>query len=348
MRHVVEKFINQLWYPSHQKSFFYYLATGLLLPFSYLYRLIIKIRRLCYCLTKQERHGVPVCVVGNITVGGTGKTPFVIALAKYLLEQGYQPGIISRGYGGSKTSNDIISLDKNTNPKQVGEEPALIFQKTNCPVVVGNRRNKCIQHLLQANPMVNIIISDDGLQHYAMHRDIEIVLVDGNRLLGNGFCLPAGPLREPASRLKQVDYVFVKQGMAVESLNSKGNVPIYPLSMKINALVNLKHPEQTIELKNYHKQAHAVTAIANPFPFFEALKDHGIHINAHVFRDHHHFTQADFNFAEPCDIIMTEKDAVKCHNIIQNKPSINFWSLPIEFDLPSPFCEQLLRKIENG
>jgi len=201
-------FINKIWYQQHPLHY-------LLIPLSYLFRLGVGVRRLCYRIGifRTTQFDVPVIVVGNITAGGTGKTPFVIWLADFLKQQGYKPGIVSRGYK-AQAKFFPQPVDPLSIPARVGDEAVLIAKRTGCPMAVAPKRAKAVAYLLQHHDC-DIIISDDGLQHYALGRDIEIALVDEARGLGIGYCFPAGPLREPASRLKKVELV-VKNGNTTE------------------------------------------------------------------------------------------------------------------------------------
>lgn len=331
-----ERWLLKIWYPQAGAQNVH-IYTVLLWPISMLYRLIIKGRYLYYKYkTRNQAKKYPVIVVGNITVGGTGKTPFVVYLCELLKNHGYSPGVVSRGFKAQKQKNETISVMQDTPIEKVGDEPALIWQKTNCPVVVGSQRNLSLLHMQKYHPEVNIIVSDDGLQHYAMQRDIEIVLMDGKRLLGNGHCLPAGPLREARARLNSVDFIVVKNGT-------------YPNAAKMTihseAVFNLKQSQQQRNLADFlSNKLHAVTGIGHAMSFFNTLIEHGLTIQQHPFSDHHPFQAKDFAFAGDEPIIMTEKDAIKCKSFAED----NFWVLPITASLPKSFETKLLRKIEHG
>lgn len=311
------------------------LLNWLLIPLSWLYRFIIRLRRQAYRygILKQLSLTVPVIVVGNISVGGSGKTPFVIWLAQYLQSHGWQPGIISRGYGG-KANHYPCSVHLNSLAAEVGDEPLLIHQRTQCPVVVAPDRVAAGKQLLAENNC-NVIITDDGLQHYRLQRDLEIVIIDTRRGLGNQLCLPAGPLREPISRLKTVDFTIFH-----------GEPTPQHQTMQL-------HLQQAIQLQNnsIHQPLtefadtpiHAVAGIGHPQRFFEQLQQLGLTIIPHAFSDHHAYTEADFQFAEAYPILMTEKDAVKCQ-VFATK---NMWYVPAEAKLNPSLGSEIDKKLRE-
>jgi len=320
--------INRLWY---QGSPFFYL----LIPFTAVYRSIIFLRRLLYMkgIKAVTRLPVPVIIVGNISVGGCGKTPLVIQLAKLLQDNQWRPGIVSRGYGGkAKHYPAIVTAD--SDPAQMGDEPVLIAQRTSCPVVVAPRRVEAAQLLLRQFEC-DVVISDDGLQHYALDRDIEIAVIDGLRRFGNGYCLPAGPLREPLSRLDEVDYTIINDHESSEN---------YSMSLKPGKFINIKDPgEQQGPSYFYNKAVHAIAGIADPQRFFTTLISMGIQAIEHSFPDHHHFQAGDLNFAEDPIIIMTEKDKVKCQQFAQ----ANYWYLPVDLELSPTFTTDFLAQLRQ-
>lgn len=278
----------------------------LLWPLSMLFAVVAATRRLLYRtgLMHTRRFAVPVLVVGNITVGGTGKTPLVIWLAEYLRRQGWKPGIVSRGYGG-EARHWPQQVRADSDPASVGDEAVMLAASTGCPMCVGPDRPAAVEALL-AHTDVNIVISDDGLQHYALARDLEIAVLDGARRLGNGFLLPAGPMREPRSRLSSVDIVIANgQGEQGEC------------SMKLfQPVVRELHGNQRAELSVFTGRAvHAVAGIGNPQRFFDLLRRHRIEVIPHAFADHHPFRAADLAFDDALPILMTEKDAVKCRRL---------------------------------
>ena len=292
------------WY---QPNVFFWLLLPLLWPLSLLYCFITTVRRKLYQLNikKSVSSQVPVVVVGNIVVGGSGKTPLLISLCEYIQRQGYKPGVVSRGYGGSVTG--VKQLSENDTADLVGDEPLMIFQRTKTPVVVGADRVAAVSHLLQNN-QCDIVFSDDGLQHYRMRRDLEIAVVDSSRRFGNGFCLPAGPLREPVSRLKDVDMVVYNGKKAVTSGQCYYQLDIIGL----NKLTG----EESRLLSSFTKEpVHAVAGIGNPARFFEQLSNNGVDVIEHAFPDHYVYQQHDFSGWDKDCIIMTEKDAVKCRHL---------------------------------
>jgi tetraacyldisaccharide 4'-kinase len=304
-----------------------------LTPLSFLYRNLINLRRLSFYLgiKKSTRLSVPVIIVGNITVGGTGKTPLVIYLANLLKKQGYRPGIVSRGYG-AKTKNFPCAVLSESDPILVGDEPLLIAQKTQLPVAIDPNRVAAAEFLVK-NKLCNIIISDDGLQHYALTRDLEIAVIDSERRFGNGFCLPSGPLREPVNRLKNIDFI-VANGSAEDNE--------YEMKLIPETIYNLKHPQQTLNLSQHNINFHAVTAIGNPSRFLQTLRQLNLPIlSEHIYPDHYLFKITDFNFTDTAPIIMTEKDAVKCRAFADER----FWCLPVTAKPEEKFAQTLLQKL---
>lgn len=315
----------------------WYNRTGislLLRPLSWLFCAVVALRRGAYRfgLRHQTRLPVPVVVVGNITVGGTGKTPLVIWLAHYLRTAGYRPGIISRGYGG-RARHWPQQVRADSDPYVVGDEAVVIARRTRCPMAVGPLRVEAA-HALLAHHDCDIILSDDGMQHYALGRDVEIAVVDGVRRFGNGFCLPAGPLREPVSRLASVDMI-VTNGLAAQDEHRM-----------------LYHGRQVCRLDEagerqleefIGEQVHAVAGVGNPERFFAQLKGQGLRIIEHAFDDHHAYQPADLDFGDALPVIMTEKDAVKCRRFA----ATHHWYLPIEAELQPAFGQQLLSLLET-
>lgn len=283
---------------------------------------------------------VPVVVVGNITLGGTGKTPMIIALVRYLQAQGLQPGVISRGYGGSAPCYPYL-VTAVSPVAESGDEPLLIALETGCPVMVGADRNASVQQLISAH-QCDVILSDDGMQHYKLSRQWEICLLDGARLLGNGWCLPAGPLREGARRLQEVDCVVLN------------GTP--PPSAQLDKVLALAPPLHTMQLRPSHwcnlltgerrelgeldfstqPVVNAVSGIGNPERFFNTLRDLGIHVRGQAFPDHHAFTAEDLAWVGLRPLLMTAKDAVKCRPFAQP----DWWYLSVEADLPDALLGQ--------
>jgi tetraacyldisaccharide 4'-kinase len=284
-------------------------------------------------LFKQYRISVPVIVVGNISVGGTGKTPCVIWLVKQLQQAGYRPGIISRGYG-SQAKRYPQNVIPNSNPDLVGDEPVIISRHTQCPMAISPNRVEAAEYLLEHYDC-NIIIADDGLQHTALARDIEIVVVDGQRLFGNGLCLPAGPLREPLSRLKIVDFIVY----------NGGNSNKFNMTLTQGNIINLLEPSITKTLADFsNKPVHAIAGIGNPERFFNQLSASGLIVQNHPFSDHHHFQKGDLAFGDDISILMTEKDAVKC----QAFATENMWFIPIEATISGKLEQQIFTLLETS
>ena len=280
----------------------------LLLPLTALFAAVAALRRAAWRhgLIKEQHPGVPVIIVGNISAGGTGKTPLTLWLAQFLQQQGKYPGIISRGYGASATNPRVVTTDGK--PEDYGDEPCLMAQRAGCPVWVGTDRVAVARALLEAHPQTDVILSDDGLQHYRLARDFEIAVIDGARGLGNGWLLPSGPLREPSARLNDVDAVVI---------NGRDETRAWPqaLAMQLdgNRFRNLLHPEQTVSSEHFRgKRVHAIAGIGNPQRFFAQLGRLGLSCMPRAFADHHAYTAQDLAFAGNDEIVMTEKDAVKC------------------------------------
>ena len=304
--------LERYWYYSDpRKKILSVLLTIFLLPLSWLFSCVVCLRRCLYRLgIKKTCHfPVPVIIVGNITVGGTGKTPFVIWLANYLREQGKRPGIVSRGMGGKMHKQPRWVREQDA-VAEVGDEAILLVRRTQCPLVVCVDRVAAVRELL-ANADCNVVISDDGLQHYRLGRDVEIAIVDGVRQFGNGRLLPAGPLREPVTRLQEVGIIVVNGG-AGDSMILQAHTWVAMAATQQNPPT----PGATI---------HAVAAIGHPERFFATLRQQGFTLIEHNFPDHYLYQAADFNFNDHLPIVMTEKDAVKCDSFADER----FWYVPV-------------------
>lgn len=323
----MQRWINQVWYG---KS----LYQWLLLPLSWLYSLVTATRRHLYRLKIKTSQSlpVPVIVVGNITVGGSGKTPTVIYLIELLRKNGYRPGVISRGYGVS--IDGVKSVFVGAKADEVGDEPAMIVARTQVPMVVGPKRIQAAKQLLHDFD-VDIIISDDGLQHYAMERDIEIVILDGDRRLGNGMLLPAGPLREGAWRLAQVDFIIANGGNAKAGEYQMQLLPkqVIPLLATSTYTFDLQTPVV------------AMAGIGYPTRFFNSLKELGYQLHkVHAFDDHQAYHLADIRDVAGVEpVLMTEKDAIKCGDFAQE----NWGYLAVDAVIPPEFEYQLLDKLNQ-
>lgn len=278
---------------------------------------------------------VPVVVVGNISVGGTGKTPLVAWIAEQLKALGHYPGIVSRGYGG-KSLEYPLSVNGLSDPRAAGDEAVMLARKTDCPVVVAPDRCEAVRHLL-SEESCNVILSDDGLQHYALGRNVEIAVIDAERGLGNRLCLPAGPLREPVDRLQSVDLVVVNG-------DKDPNLSVPYVTMKV--VVNeLKHLTGAELVEPNGETVHAIAGIGNPGRFFTTLRELGFDVIEHRFDDHHQYKLSDLSFGDDLPVVMTEKDAVKCRQLKTAHIHPNFWYLDISVDPDELLLAKLLSKI---
>jgi len=306
----------------------------LLWPVSLLFHLIASIRRQLFRLgiLSSVKLPVPVIIVGNITVGGTGKTPLTLWLAEQLLADGWHPGIISRGFGGS--GNKAQEVLHNSDPATAGDEPVLMAQRMLCPVWIGRDRPAAANALLAAHPECDVIISDDGLQHYRLQRDMEIAVIDGMRRFGNGLLLPAGPLREAPSRLREVDAIVVNGGKAVQGE--------YLMQLEGVQFYNLLNPEITATADDFQDLCvHAIAGIGHPERFFRHLEKLGLSPQTHAYPDHHRYCAADLAYADANALLMTEKDAVKCTEFADEK----CWVLRVDAHLDSALAQLILEKI---
>ena len=309
----------------------------LLFPISLIFRALAALRRFLYRsgILASVKLPVPVIIVGNISVGGTGKTPLTLWLAQQLIENGWHPGIVSRGYTKTARQKDIPREVSNSNDAdKVGDEPLLMAQRALCPVWIGRNRPVAALALLQAHPECDIILSDDGLQHYRLQRDVEIVVVDGARRFGNGLLLPAGPLREPVSRLRKVDAV----------VNNGGQVHDRELAMHLDGSLfyNLLNPEIVVSATEFAGQRlHALAGIGHPQRFFSHLQHLGLHAQDHAFPDHHRYTATDIAFEDADAILMTEKDAVKCAPFASEK----CWVLRVDAQVSPALIQLILKKV---
>lgn len=315
--------------------------TVLLVPAAWLFRAAVKVRRLLYSwnLLAREKVAVPVIIVGNISVGGTGKTPLVLWLAEFLRRSGYQPGIVSRGYGSDSTQ--ARQVDANGDVSASGDEPLLLARRSGCPVWVGADRAEVARALLARHPDCNILISDDGLQHYRLARNIEIAVVDAGRAFGNGFTLPAGPLREPPSRLKSVDLVVYNGPQPPPEL---GSVSAFHMELEGLGFYRLNRPAQWMPAAHFlGRRLHAIAGIGNPQRFFDTLQAMGLAVTPHAFPDHHAYTAADLQFADCDAVLMTEKDAVKCASFADDR----HWVLRVNAIIDPAFGARILQKLES-
>ena len=326
----LQSLLQRMWYQRHP------LALALA-PLGWLYGVFMRVRRAAYQarLLPRADAGVPVVVVGNVTVGGTGKTPVVIWLARYLATRGWHPGIVCRGYGGSTRSWPQQGRS-DSDPRSVGDEAVLLARRAACPVVAcGPARVRAVHELVRHGGC-DVVISDDGLQHLGLARNVEIAVVDGVRRNGNGRCLPAGPLREPASRLRSVDLVIA---------NGAARRGEFALSLVPGPAVRLDDPRRRADLAEFAgSTVHAVCGIGNPQRFFAMLQAHGLVLLEHALPDHHRFSARDVEFDDALAVIMTEKDAVKCQRFAGDR----HWYVPVTAQLPDAFCTRLERALGSA
>jgi tetraacyldisaccharide 4'-kinase len=330
----MEQWLTQLWYRESA-------GPSLLQPLAWLYGLVSRLRRYAYGRgwLKTQRAGKPVIVVGNLTVGGTGKTPLVAWLAQQLSASGLKVGIVSRGYGRSGRAPEIFHVESGW--REVGDEPLLLRQLTGCETVVAQDRFAGAQALVALG--VDVVIADDGLQHLRLARDCEIVVIDGARGFGNGRLLPAGPLREPASRVRQASVVVVN-GVPEHASLGEGRLAPTTLQMSLNGgeacrLDGLAGPQSLQHFSG--KRVHAVAGIGNPSRFFRDLRARGIDVIEHPYPDHHPFVAADLTFEDDLPVLMTQKDAVRCRSLADAR----LWYVPVVARFEDAQGRELLDKV---
>jgi tetraacyldisaccharide 4'-kinase len=327
--------LTQLWYGNAS-------GAALLAPLAALYGVVMRLRRRAYELGILRRHrvGSPVVVVGNLTVGGTGKTPLVAWLARELLIRGYRVGIVSRGYGSRARAARLVAAQASW--EEVGDEPLWLAQSTGCLTAVGADRVAAAR--LLSDEGVNVVVSDDGLQHLRLLPDCRVVVVDGERLFGNGRLLPAGPLREPISELSQADAVVVN-GAAPSAMGLDGGAPRAAALIEMQLVASVARAlaggaERTLESFR-GTRLHAVAGIGNPARFFRALHAFGIDVIEHAFADHHALVASDLEFGDDLPVLMTEKDAVKCRLFANAR----LWSVPVSVHFTDAHAELLLARV---
>ncbi len=316
----------------------------LLSPLSLLFGLLASLRRALYRMRVlcAVRLPVPVIVVGNIAVGGSGKTPTVDWLVRQLRAAGWSPGIVSRGYGGTVEGIGLVSAD--SDPSLCGDEPVLLARLTRCPVAIGRDRPAAAQALLAAHPECDLIVSDDGMQHYRLARDVEIAVVD-QATLGNCRLLPAGPLREPLGRLRSVDLVIAHGALSLPVSAAIGSVAVASMVLEGASFRSLRRPDDTCQASAFRGQrVHALAGIGRPERFFDQLRAMGLDVVEHPFPDHHRFSAADLDFAPDEAKLMTSKDAVKCAPFAPD----NAWEFPVQASIGSGAAERILEKLNNG
>ncbi|KXI28983.1 tetraacyldisaccharide 4'-kinase [Paraglaciecola hydrolytica] len=321
--------LSQLWYAPR---WYHWCVIILLLPLSLLFMLLASGRRQAFKLgfKKSNKVNAFVIIVGNISVGGNGKTPLVVYLAQLLTEQGYKPGVLTRGYGGKSVDYPVL-VDENSQAAVVGDEPLLMRQHIFCPIVIDPIRSQGAAYLVK-QCHCDVIICDDGLQHYALQRDIEIVVMDGQRRLGNHLLLPAGPLREGKWRLNTVDFI-VTNGEHVENGE-------YAMGLQPGNLINVKNPNRHCGICDITEPVTALAGIGNPQRFFSLLATYQLNIKQQLsFVDHHAFKASDLPTGT---VLMTEKDAVKCRDFAHD----DCWYLPVKATLAETFNRALLAKLQ--
>jgi len=312
------------------------LYAWLMMPLSLLYCLVMILRREAYGsgLLKGRRVGKPVIVIGNLSVGGTGKTPLVIWLANELAKKGLRPAVISRGYGGRAKEFPLL-VNTESHAAISGDEPAMIARSLGCPVVIDPDRVAAANWLVERN-LCDVIISDDGLQHLALGRELEIAVLTSDKIAGNGLCLPAGPLRENKSRLKTIDLVISRE--------KKSELTNYTMELHPGECSRLDNPAMRLPLSAFWKgPVHAIAGIGNPDSFFSSLRTAGLEVIPHPFPDHYDYTQADISFSDGLPVLMTEKDAIKCYDFATR----NHWAVTVSVVVDEGILTTVLEKIKE-
>ncbi|MDH5217450.1 MAG: tetraacyldisaccharide 4'-kinase [Gammaproteobacteria bacterium] len=326
----MSKFMEKYWYRKPERV----PVWARILSFFFQTKAVI--RRILYIVFffRVYKAKVPVIVVGNINVDGVGKTPVIAWLVQELKRRGYSPGIVGREYGG-QAEHWPQQVRPDSDPLMVGDEAVLLARHCQCPMGVGPERVAAIKQLTKYYN-VDVIISDNGILHYAMGRDMEIAVIDGERRFGNGYCLPAGPLLEPVGRIDNVDF----------RINNGGDVQAREYAMQISQqeLVNLKDPNKTMRISELNgKRAHAIAGIGKPKRFFEQLVEQGIKVEEHPFEDHHPYQAGELDFGDKDIVLMTEKDAVKCERFAQD----NYWYVRMKADIDSDLGRKILESLEK-
>jgi len=321
---VQHRWLDRVWYRGA-------LSGAWLIPFGWIFGALAALRRALYRsgMLPSFAVRVPVVVVGNLTAGGTGKTPLVIWLVDELARRGFRPGVVTRGYGGTIRQPTIVTPSMSA--ADCGDEPLLIAARTHRTVVVA--RDRVAGARLVAECGADVVICDDGLQHYRLRRNCEVVVLDGERRFGNGRLLPAGPLREPPSRLAAVDLIAVNGGPA-----RAGELPMRLVSGRAR---NLRSGEERSLESFAGATVHAVAAIGNPQRFFDGLRRQGLRPIEHAYSDHYGFRAADLDFREPAAVLMTEKDAVKCRDFARE----GWWAIPVSAHFEPPAAEALMARV---
>jgi tetraacyldisaccharide 4'-kinase len=315
-----------------------------LLPLTALFAVLSSLRRLAYAtgMLRKVRVPVPVIVVGNLSVGGTGKTPVVIWLVNALRERGYTPGVISRGYRGTER---LQAIGRQSSADVAGDEPVLIARRAQCPVWVGRDRAAAALSLVADNPQVDVVISDDGLQHYRLDRDCEVAVINANRQFGNNLLLPAGPLREPVSRLRTVDAAIINGRARASDQLSRLPVPIFEMRLEGSEFCNLADASRRAVPADFEaKRVHAIAGIGDPDRFFTHLRALGLLFEPHAFPDHHVYRPQDLQFPDADAVLMTQKDAIKCLGFARE----TWWALPVEARIDEALVSLVIGKIGSA
>lgn len=332
--------VERLWYSNRRPLWW-------LAPFSWLYRTIGDARRRKAWRLRNESLPAPVVVVGNITAGGTGKSPLTARLVREMRAGGWHPVILSRGYGG-KSARYPLLVDGHTDPAEAGDEPVMLAQATGVPVVVDPQRRRAADYAL-AQALGDVLICDDGLQHYALPRDMELAVFDASRGVGNGAMIPVGPLREPVSRLSIVDYVVVNGATAtaedgrLEGFAGLEHPRVYSMNLMPTGLVHLRTGEVRPLSALSGQAVRAVAGIGNPSRFFDTLLQLGAQVRAQPFPDHHRFKPDDLRTEAGEWLVMTAKDAVKCRSFATD----NAWYLAVEAECPEAFVTAFLTQLDE-
>jgi tetraacyldisaccharide 4'-kinase len=321
--------LERIWYGGRRVPIWLSLLEGI-------YRLLLGTRRSLYTLGvfRSTRLSVPVVVVGNITAGGTGKTPLTIWLARELVARGWHPGVILRGYGGRERGPLLVTPD--TAARRAGDEAVLIARATALPVAIAARRVEA-GRLLAERHGCDVLIADDGLQHWALARDLEIAVVDGARRFGNGRLVPAGPLRESPERLERVDFVVVNLAAGADpGWRPQGATPCVAMRVSGARVFSLQRPGEAQPLSAFAgRRVHALAAIGNPERYFAMLEANGLELVRHAFPDHGRLTRADLYFGDDLPVLVTEKDAVKLKDV----QGVDAWVVPVSAELPEGFAD---------
>lgn len=345
MKHNIERYFQQIWYEGRK-------PPRLLKPLEKLYQRVVNRKRYRFLRDAGASYSpkAPVVIVGNITVGGTGKTPLTLFLIERFKEKGLRVGVISRGYGGAAKQYPI-AVDKACNAEHVGDEPLMVHLRSGAPVVVDPNRVAAAKYLEQHYD-VDIIISDDGLQHYSLNRSVEIVVMDATRGIGNGRCLPSGPLREPVTRLASVDFLIVNSG-DINDLSSGVRTEFSDVDASFSMQIEAEGLEPVFRPKgnkplpcpSRNTEVYGVAGIGNPARFFSTLSAFGYLVAERPFPDHHQYKQGDFELMSNKPIIMTEKDAVKVHSLESTSSLINSWYLKVSANISPFLIDGILQKL---